>query len=102
MGDGARMIAERWGSLSEAEKAKYGEQSAQQKVTFDTEFLKYRVGDSYRAYMDAKAKMEAKQGLAKNFRTRFLHEAPKRAASAYALFRNEAMPGVVKENEDKK
>merc|ERR1712048_610085 len=80
MGAGGTMISERWNALSEGEKARYGEISADQKKKFDVEFLAYRKTDSFKNYMEAKAKLEAKQGIKKNQRVCF-REAPKKAPS---------------------
>merc|ERR1712048_1242724 len=77
MGDGARIMSERWNSLPESEKAKYDEQSAQAKVVFDVEFLKYRQSDAYKNYMDAKSKLEASQKVKKLTRIT-MDDAPKR------------------------
>merc|ERR1712217_124686 len=98
MGAGGAMISERWNALSEAEKGRYGEISAEQKKKFDVEFLEYRKGDSFKNYMEAKAKLEAKQGIKKNQRVCF-REAPKKAPSPFALFRLDVMPEITAENE---
>eukprot|EP00927_Polykrikos_kofoidii_P028125 TRINITY_DN2460_c0_g1_i1.p1 TRINITY_DN2460_c0_g1~~TRINITY_DN2460_c0_g1_i1.p1 ORF type:complete len:1241 (+),score=313.88 TRINITY_DN2460_c0_g1_i1:500-3724(+) len=94
------LISERWSALSEAEKARYGEMSAQMKIKFDAEFAVYRKSDSFKQYMDAKAKLEAKQGLKKIGRTH-LGEAPKKAPSAYSMYRAEILPAICAENAKK-
>jgi len=71
------------------------------KTVFDVAYLEYKKTDSYKNYMEAKAKLEAKQQLKKNERTQ-LDGIPKRAPSAYALYRAEVMPGIVEENDGKK
>eukprot|EP00927_Polykrikos_kofoidii_P028127 TRINITY_DN2460_c0_g1_i3.p1 TRINITY_DN2460_c0_g1~~TRINITY_DN2460_c0_g1_i3.p1 ORF type:complete len:1243 (+),score=339.34 TRINITY_DN2460_c0_g1_i3:500-3730(+) len=94
------IISERWNALSEGEKARYGEMSAQMKIKFDKEFAVYRQSDAFKAYMDAKAKLEAKQGLKKIGRTH-LGEAPKKAPSAYSMYRAEVLPAICEENSKK-
>lgn len=100
MGDGARLMSERWNALSESDKAKYGEQSAALKVVYDVEFLKYRKSDAFKNYMDAKSKLEAGQKIKKLTRT-VNADAPQRPLSAYAMYRGEIMPDIVAENEKK-
>lgn len=100
MGDAARMIAERWQALSEDKKAAFEETSRRQKAVFEVEFGKYRKGESFRDYMDAKSKMEAKQKLKKNLRTSH-DSAPKKPPSGYSLFKAEVMPSIVAENEER-
>lgn len=100
MGDGARIMSERWNAVPESEKARYAEESAAAKIVFDIEFLKYRQSDAHKNYVTAKSKMEAAQTLKKLTRTT-MADAPKRAPSAYALYRNEVMPGIVEDNEKK-
>mmetsp|Transcript_28899 Transcript_28899/g.46517 ORF Transcript_28899/g.46517 Transcript_28899/m.46517 type:complete len:1236 (-) Transcript_28899:183-3890(-) len=100
LGDAGKMISERWNALSEANKASYGETSQKQKIEFDQEFAKYKLTDAFGNFVDAKNKMEASQKLKKLQRTK-LDEKPKSAPSAYALFRNEVMPSIVKENKEK-
>jgi hypothetical protein len=101
LGDAGRIISERWAEISEAKKAEYGEKSQQMKIAFDKDFAVYKKTTQFGEYCDAKAKLEASQKQKKLVRTR-LDEAPKRPPSAYALFRNEVMPDITKENQNKK
>jgi len=75
--------------------------SQEQKKKFDVEFAVYRKSDSFKNYMEAKAKLEAKQGLEKNQRMGF-REAPKKPPCAFALFRKDIMPEITAENEKAK
>eukprot|EP00928_Gymnodinium_smaydae_P078786 TRINITY_DN62864_c2_g1_i1.p1 TRINITY_DN62864_c2_g1~~TRINITY_DN62864_c2_g1_i1.p1 ORF type:complete len:1324 (-),score=421.87 TRINITY_DN62864_c2_g1_i1:282-3959(-) len=100
LGEAGKIISERWQALSEAEKARYGEMSVEQKKTFDVEFAKYRQTQQFKDFMEAKAKLMGKQGLKKITRT-CLDEAPKKAPSAFGLYRNEVMPGMAAENQKK-
>lgn len=100
LGDAGKIIADRWAALSEAKKAEYAERSAEQKRVFDIEYVKFKATDTFKTYMDAKSKLEASQTLKKTIRTH-MDEAPKKAPSAYALYRAEVMPGIVEENEKK-
>lgn len=101
LGDAGKMISERWQAISEAEKARYGEISQQQKVTFDVEFAKYRVTKSFADFQEAKAKLEAKQGLKKIARVN-LDGAPNKAPSGFALYRREVLPQICAANKKAK
>lgn len=96
MGDIGKKISEEWQAVSEAKRAEYGEQSARLKETFDVEFAEYKKTDAFKNFLTQKAQLEAKQKLKKNQRTK-LADAPKRPASAYALYRSEIMPKIVEE-----
>mmetsp|Transcript_36179 Transcript_36179/g.115064 ORF Transcript_36179/g.115064 Transcript_36179/m.115064 type:complete len:1222 (-) Transcript_36179:108-3773(-) len=97
MGDIGKKISEEWGALSEEKKAEYAAQSAEMKKKFDVEIVEYKKGTDWANFCTEKAKMESKQMQKKLIRTK-LDEAPKKAPSAFALFRSEVMASVVEQN----
>merc|ERR1712060_733539 len=101
MGDIGKKIAEYWAAVSEAKRADYAEQSARMKATFDIEYAAYKKTDSFKEFMESKAKLEGKQTLKKLQRTK-LDEAPKKAPSAFALFRSKVTPTLMEAEENKK
>jgi len=96
MGDIGKKISEMWQAVPEFKKAEYGEQSAKLKEIFDVEFAAYKKTDTWKHFLTEKAKLEGSQSLKKIQRTKF-RDAPKRPASAYALYRSEVMPKITEE-----
>lgn len=101
MGDGGRIISERWNALSEDKKAQYAEESQNQKKKFDVEFEVYRKSQDFKDYMDAKANQEGTQDLNKVKRTH-LGDAPKRPPSGVGMFKKEHAKKVMEENKGMK
>jgi len=97
MGDIGKKISEEWAALGEEKQAEYKAKSEEMKKDFDVKFADYKKSEAWAKFCDEKAKLESKQLQKKLIRTK-LDEAPKKAPSAYALFRSEVMPKVVEEN----
>eukprot|EP00442_Polarella_glacialis_P052180 CAMPEP_0115150676 /NCGR_PEP_ID=MMETSP0227-20121206/65176_1 /TAXON_ID=89957 /ORGANISM="Polarella glacialis, Strain CCMP 1383" /LENGTH=1249 /DNA_ID=CAMNT_0002561077 /DNA_START=69 /DNA_END=3819 /DNA_ORIENTATION=+ len=97
MGDIGKKISENWNVLSEAQKAEYGEMSSRQKEVYVGVYAEYKTTDTFREFMESKAKMEGRHGVKKLERTAF-KDAPKRASSAFNLFKAKFMPQVMQEN----
>merc|ERR1712087_1025003 len=90
-------ISEAWQAISEEKKAEYNEVSNREKEKWSVEFAKFTQTRVYKDFKDSQATLECKQKLLKLQRVK-LDEAPKRALSAYALYREEVMPKIAEEN----
>mmetsp|Transcript_102896 Transcript_102896/g.320623 ORF Transcript_102896/g.320623 Transcript_102896/m.320623 type:complete len:1217 (+) Transcript_102896:71-3721(+) len=97
MGDIGKKISEEWAAVPEARKEELAKQSAEMKKKFDVDYAEYKQTEAFADFCEQKAKMESKQLQKKLVRTK-LDEAPKKAQSAYALFRSEVMPKVTEEH----
>ena len=90
-----------WNQLSEAAKASFYELAQKAKIEYDEQLATYKAGTQFAEFFDAKAKLEASQKKRKLARET-LDLAPRRPPSAYALYREEVAPEVMKEKKNKK
>lgn len=96
MGDVGKKISDWWNESSEAKKSEYQEMSSRMKEQFDKEYRVYKMSNKFKGFENKKVNLQSIQKLKKLQRTT-LNEAPKRALSAFSLWKRETQPKLMEE-----